>query len=210
MACRLIGTKPLAEPMLNIVNWTLRHKIQWNFNPISSIFVLLFSVKKMRLKVSTVKWRFFCLGINVLKGRDYHLPFHRQHWFYSNGLGVANKQSLTFRSLWDVAVILKVHFSNTLYRITCEIAPRWMQQNITYMISSVNGLVLADPACLKLGQDLCQHMASLGHNQSIYCNSDLHALCQCYVCHCSKFLFCKFICTRPWGQLYGNRIYHQR
>ena len=165
MACRLVGAKPLTEPMLNIVKWTLRNKIQWNFNPTSSIFYFFLSVKKMRLKVSTVKWRLFCLGINVLKGRDYHLPFFSQHGFCSNGFGVANKQGLTFRSLWDVAVILKVHFSNSLYKtVTCEIAPRWMPQNITYMISSVNGLVLADPACLKLGQDLCQHMASLGHN----------------------------------------------
>ena len=166
MACRLVGAKPLTEPMLNIVNWTLRNKIKWKNNPTSSIFFFIFlSFKKMRLKVSTVKWRLFCLGINVLKGRDYHLPFLRQHWFYSSGFGVANKQSLTFRSLWDVAVILKVHFSNSLYRtVTCKIAPRWMPQNITHMISSVNGLVLADPACLKLGQDLCNHMASLGHN----------------------------------------------
>ena len=83
----------------------------------------------------------------VWKGRDYHLPFLCQHWFYSNGFGGANKQSLTFRFLWDVAVILKV--PNSSYRtVTCEIAPRWMPQNITNMISSVNGFVLADPACL--------------------------------------------------------------
>ena len=131
-----------------IYHWTLRNKIQWNFNPPAPFFL---SFKNMRLKVSksTVKLRLFCLGINVLKGRDSHLPFLRQHWFYSNGFGGANKQSLTFRSLWDVAVILKVHFSNTLYRtVTCEIVPRWMPQNITYMISWVNGLVLADHACL--------------------------------------------------------------
>ena len=31
MACRLLGAKPLPEPMLVfIVNWTLRNKIQWN------------------------------------------------------------------------------------------------------------------------------------------------------------------------------------
>ena len=91
----------------------------------------------------------FFLGINVLKGRDYNLPFLHWHWFYSNGFGGANKQSLTFRSLWDVAVILKEHFSNSLYRtLACEIAPRWMPQYITYTINSVNGLVLEDPACI--------------------------------------------------------------
>ena len=99
------------------INWTnagilLIGRLGTNFNDIL-IQLLGFPFKKMRLKVSTAKWRLFCLGINVLKGRDYHLPFIHQHWFYSNGLRGANKQSLTFSSPWDVAVILKVHFSNS-------------------------------------------------------------------------------------------------
>ena len=61
-------------------------------------FLFFLSFKKMRLKVSTVKWRLFCLGINSLKGRDYYLPLLRQHWLYSNCFGGANKQSLTCRS----------------------------------------------------------------------------------------------------------------
>ena len=43
MACRLIGAKPLCEPMLLIVsyvvNWTLGNKLQWNFNRNSYIFI---------------------------------------------------------------------------------------------------------------------------------------------------------------------------
>ena len=110
------------------------------------IQLLVFSFKKMRLNVSTAKWRLF---FSASMCRDYHLPFLHQHWFYSNGFGGANKRSLTFRSLCDVAVILKVHFSSSLYRaLACEIAPWSMPQNITYKISSVNGLVLADPAWL--------------------------------------------------------------
>ena len=30
MAWHLAGTKPLSEPMLDIVNWTLENKLQWN------------------------------------------------------------------------------------------------------------------------------------------------------------------------------------
>ena len=117
------------------INWTnagilLIGRLGRNFSEIL-IKLLVFSFKKMRLKVSTAKWRLFCLGINVLKGRDYRLPFLHRHWFYSNGFGGANKQFI-FRSLWYVAVILKVHFSKSLYRtVACEIAPRWMPQNIT-------------------------------------------------------------------------------
>ena len=31
MACRLFGTKPLSQPLLVIVNWTLRNKLLWIF-----------------------------------------------------------------------------------------------------------------------------------------------------------------------------------
>ena len=39
MACRLIGAKPLSGPMLDIVNWTLRNKLQWNFNQSTKLFI---------------------------------------------------------------------------------------------------------------------------------------------------------------------------
>ena len=32
MACRLIGAKPLSEPMLEYCYWTGRNKLQWKFN----------------------------------------------------------------------------------------------------------------------------------------------------------------------------------
>ena len=117
------------------INWTNAGILlvgRWGTNFINiSIQLLAFSFKKMRLKVSTAKWWLF---FSASMCRDYHLPFLHQHWFYGNGFGGANKHSLTFRSLWDVAVISKVHFSNSLYRtLACEIAPRWMPQNITYV-----------------------------------------------------------------------------
>ena len=43
-----------------------------NFNEIS-IKIITFSFTKMRLKVSSAKWRPFCLGLNVLKCILYHL-----------------------------------------------------------------------------------------------------------------------------------------
>ena len=87
-------------------NWTnawilLVGRLGTNFSEIL-IQLLAFSFKNMRLKVSTATWRLFCLGINVLKDRDYHLPFLHQHWFYSNGCRCANKQSLTLRSLCEM------------------------------------------------------------------------------------------------------------
>ena len=39
MACRLDGAKPLSETMLDYVNWTIKNKLQWNFNRNSNIFI---------------------------------------------------------------------------------------------------------------------------------------------------------------------------
>ena len=39
MACRLIGAKPLSKPCWVIVNWTLRNKLQWNFNQNTKLFI---------------------------------------------------------------------------------------------------------------------------------------------------------------------------
>ena len=64
-----------------------RQAINWNnagillIGPLGTNFseiliqLVAFSFNKMRLKVSIAKLRLYCLGINVLKGRDYHLSF---------------------------------------------------------------------------------------------------------------------------------------
>ena len=61
MACRLVGTKPLSEPMLRYIdnsNWGT------NFGEIlSEVYTF---IKKMLLKMSSVKWWPFCLGFIVL------------------------------------------------------------------------------------------------------------------------------------------------
>ena len=42
MACRLFGAKPLPKPyqFWVIVNWTIRNKLQWDFNQNSKLFIL--------------------------------------------------------------------------------------------------------------------------------------------------------------------------
>ena len=39
MACRLAGAKPLSEPMLEYLYYTIRNKFQWNFNRNAYIFI---------------------------------------------------------------------------------------------------------------------------------------------------------------------------
>ena len=53
MACCLFGAKPLSK--LIIVNWTLRNKLQLNFNQNTKFFI-----HEMHLKISSAKWRPFC------------------------------------------------------------------------------------------------------------------------------------------------------
>ena len=48
------------------VNRTLRNKLQWNFDRIHT-----FSFKKMHLKMSSGKWRPFCVGFSALKYISY-------------------------------------------------------------------------------------------------------------------------------------------
>ena len=55
MACCLFGAKPL--PYRVIVYWTLRNKLQWNFDKNTTIFIN---------EKSSAKWRPFCPGGNEL------------------------------------------------------------------------------------------------------------------------------------------------
>ena len=62
MACLLDGAKPLSQPNAGIL---LIERLGTNFSEIL-IGIQIFSFNKMRLKMSSVKWRPFCLGLNVL------------------------------------------------------------------------------------------------------------------------------------------------
>ena len=74
MAGRLVGAKPLSETMLFIVNWTLTNKLQRNYNRNSYI-----SFTEMPLKLSSGKWRPFCLVLNVLTSNSW---FDTYPWIF--------------------------------------------------------------------------------------------------------------------------------
>ena len=77
MACRLVSAKPLSEPMLEYCKLDPKEQSE-----ILIEFQTL-SFKKSCLKVSSAKWRPFCLGLNVLTakcyymGRDKYKPIHQ-------------------------------------------------------------------------------------------------------------------------------------
>ena len=95
-----------------------RQAIIWNYAGILSIGLLgtnfsgilieihKFSFKKMRLKVSSVKWRPCCLGLNVL-----------------NSLAPGRYEN-------NFEIVISEHMLRIKSLISsCEIALRWMQQN---------------------------------------------------------------------------------
>ena len=105
----------------NIVNWTLRSKLQWNFNRNLNIFI-----QENTLQIPSVKWRPFCLGLNVLI-RDTVLTlygFLGVGWFASElcrinskrrGLGIIIPRVFGLLKAWYVAQIKKS------YSFTAEI-----------------------------------------------------------------------------------------
>ena len=70
MACRLDGAKPLSKPIADMLSFGTQ---ETQFNEIS-FESHLFSFKKMRLKMSSAKWRPFCPGGDELTSY-YSLPF---------------------------------------------------------------------------------------------------------------------------------------
>ena len=65
MACRLDGAKPLPEQMLWYVNWTLRNKIQWNFNRNSYIFIQENALENVVCEVASILSRPQCVNVSL-------------------------------------------------------------------------------------------------------------------------------------------------
>ena len=67
MACRLVGAKPLSEPML--VDWKLRNKFQWNFKHNSYIFIQENAFENVVCEMAAIFSRPQCVSINGM-----HMP----------------------------------------------------------------------------------------------------------------------------------------
>ena len=80
-ACCLFSTKPLSKPIWVIVNWTLRNKLQWNFNQNTKLFIHEKAseniVYEMAAILSRERW------VNCLY--TYSLPSHSltKSWFHT-------------------------------------------------------------------------------------------------------------------------------
>ena len=62
MACRLDGAKPILNQCWNIVNWTLRNKLQWNFNRNLNIFIEENAFENVAWKMAAILSRPQCIN----------------------------------------------------------------------------------------------------------------------------------------------------
>ena len=102
------------------INWTNAGilsvgRLGTNFSGIL-IQLIGLSFKKMRLKVSTAKWRLFCLGINVLKDRDYHLPFLH----YTESTATTLEVQINRVKLWGPPVRCGSNFLSILFKLILQ------------------------------------------------------------------------------------------
>ena len=66
MACRLVGAKPISEPMRDIIYWAPRNKHQCNFNQNSSISIQENQVENLVWEMASVLSRPSCVKVNYL------------------------------------------------------------------------------------------------------------------------------------------------
>ena len=115
MACRLFSAKPITKSMLSIIiNWTLL--THWPFLA-HLTKIQNFSLMKMHLKISSVKWWPFCPGGDELLWPRAVTPFIHLTWGYNptlpgpwvhlpSGLtGLSYKQDISL--LWSAPSIIQ-------------------------------------------------------------------------------------------------------
>ena len=99
--------------------WTNAGKllIETNFNEIL-IGIQTFSFKKMHLKMSSAKWRPFCLGLNVLRPLWRESTCHIPHGFPSQSASNAESISMS----WPHHV---GHWSSSAVQVCQSLARNW-------------------------------------------------------------------------------------
>ena len=97
MACRLIGAKPLSEP---IVNLTIRTKFQWNFNQNYNIFIQENAFESVIWKTAAILSRPQC--VDSLAGRRFEWNFISVFFKLNlaiHGWGISHEIALGWKSL---------------------------------------------------------------------------------------------------------------
>ena len=119
MACRLVGAKPLSEPMLDVVNWTLKNKLQWNSNLNSYIFIQENASENVVCEIAPILSWPQCVNETAPAASSLPTRVHCNqgqtvHYGWSWYMITANGQSCLFNSLrprWN-----KCHFADDIFK----------------------------------------------------------------------------------------------
>ena len=124
------------------------------------IAILTSSFKKMRLKVSSAKWRPFCLGLNVLK-RTWPYYTHNiltgEHSLSPGRFGWHLDMYFLILFYWLTALDLLM-FSDECNITLLIISQHWFR----YWLGAVRQQAIT---WVNVEPDLCGHMVSLDHNE---------------------------------------------
>ena len=134
MACRLVGAKPLPEPMLEIVNWTLRNKHQWNLN--RDRYRSRKCLRSCRLQMAAILSRLIVLT-NWGTGLEIKLPCAARK--YTLSCGALRSMNFFFISFMFIYAE-DTWWNEFLWRFSCA-TKRWCLRNIK-LIHSLWGLGL--------------------------------------------------------------------
>ena len=116
MAWHLDGAKQLSETMLKFVNWTLRNKLQWNFNRYSNIFIEEITFENVVCKMSAIFSRPQCVKSKQKRYIMSVILFHFQNvghktvkkfWLPERNFG-CNKSYLRGQSITVKSTLVRV------------------------------------------------------------------------------------------------------
>ena len=108
MACRLCDAKPLSKLMRVIIDWTLRNKLQWNFNQNTKLFIDENASKSIVCEMTAIlSWGRWIDLIAVLSWQHYLATTYALHSPYTL------KTTANFRPRPDVGLtkqICPIHY----------------------------------------------------------------------------------------------------
>ena len=135
MTWRLFGAKPLSKQCWNIVNWTLRNKLQWNFNQSTYILIQENAFEIVVCKMVTISSQSQCVNT------DFYLPLDMS---CRSSLWVISIFCVIINIFYRLTIIYSVLINNSLYSLALLLcifvfllSPSCMLGNITWHITHV-------------------------------------------------------------------------
>ena len=113
MACRLVGTKPLPIPVLEIVDCTIRKKHRRNLNR---------NWYRENIFNMSAKWTSFCLGLKVLTDWSIGLEYINMYHLVGAEIYWTNKQQIRRYTLtpgpWHIMVLYTLNANNLISMVS--------------------------------------------------------------------------------------------